>query len=238
MSKMNNEIKNKGFVLLSRNLLEWKWYTEPNTCRFFIHCLLKANYKEKEWHDIIIPRGSFITSYNQLAKELNLTTQNIRTIEKRLISTNEITKYSTSKYTIITVNNYDLYQSSNKVINKQLTNNQQLLNKDNKVNNIYSCVDADEKIPYKEIIDYLNLKANKNFKHTTNQTKRLIKARFNEGFKLEDFKKVIDTKTSEWINDTKMSKYLRPSTLFSEKFESYLQEAINQLNGGDYSFDY
>ena len=78
--------------------------------------------------------------------------------------------------------------------------------------------------PYKEVIDYLNAELGTNYKHTTNKNKELIKARCNEGFKLEDFKKVIDIKKSEWKNDSRMSKYLRPATLFGTKFESYLNQ--------------
>ena len=86
---------------------------------------------------------------------------------------------------------------------------------------IYSPAD---KIPYKEIIDYLNFKTNSNYKLTTKKTKELIKARFNEGFNLEDFKIVIDKKTNEWLNDKNMQQYLRPVTLFGTKFESYLNQ--------------
>ena len=69
----------------------------------------------------------------------------------------------------------------------------------------------------------MNLKANTNYKSTTSKTQTLIKARYNEGFIIDDFKKVIDNKTSEWKN-TDMAKYLRPETLFGTKFESYLNQ--------------
>lgn len=76
---------------------------------------------------------------------------------------------------------------------------------------------------YKQVIEYLNQRTNSYYKDTTRKTKDLIKARINEGFTLEDFKKVIDNKTSDWLN-TDMEKYLRPETLFGTKFESYLQQ--------------
>ena len=78
-------------------------------------------------------------------------------------------------------------------------------------------------IPYKEVIDYLNEKAGTKYKHTTSKTKTLIKARYEEGFELDDFKNVIDKKVNTWLN-TDMSKYLRPETLFGTKFEGYLNE--------------
>lgn len=77
---------------------------------------------------------------------------------------------------------------------------------------------------YKYIIDYLNKKTSKNFKSTSKKTKTLINARINEGFSVEDFKTVINNKTTEWLNDKKMEQYLRPETLFGNKFESYLNQ--------------
>jgi len=75
----------------------------------------------------------------------------------------------------------------------------------------------------KEIVNYLNSKTNKNFRSTTAKTIKLIKARLNEGYILGDFKKIIDIKTKEWLNSN-FEKYLRPETLFGNKFEGYLNE--------------
>lgn len=107
------------------------------------------------------------------------------------------------------------------------------INTNNKITDIntdiYSPAKAEQcTIPYKEIIDYLNERTGSNYKHTTKKTKDLIKARFNEGFNLDDFKIVIDKKTMEWINDKEMNKYLRPETLFGTKFESYLNQSVQQ----------
>lgn len=79
-----------------------------------------------------------------------------------------------------------------------------------------------------EILDYLNKKINSSYKSSTNKTKDLIKARIQEGFTVEDFKTVIDKKSNEWIG-TEWEKYLRPSTLFGAKFESYLNQ-VNTTN--------
>ena len=78
--------------------------------------------------------------------------------------------------------------------------------------------------PYKEIIYYLNERTGRNYKHTAKANQRVIKARMNEGYTLEDFKTVIDKKYDEWNNDTKMKKFLRPETLFSTNFDRYLNE--------------
>ncbi|MGX7125679.1 phage replisome organizer N-terminal domain-containing protein [Enterococcus viikkiensis] len=86
-----------------------------------------------------------------------------------------------------------------------------------------------EKIPYSEIIKYLNNKTSKSFK-VTQKWKDLIKARWNEGQRLDDFKKVIDVKTGQWINNQEMNKYLRPVTLFGNKFDDYLNEYRPQIS--------
>jgi uncharacterized phage protein (TIGR02220 family) len=91
--------------------------------------------------------------------------------------------------------------------------------------------EKENNIPFSEIIDYLNLKTNSKYKPTTKATRDKIKARWREGYTLEDFKTVIDKKVAEWINDPKMAQYLRPETLFGTKFESYLNQPI-VLSGG------
>lgn len=76
----------------------------------------------------------------------------------------------------------------------------------------------------KDIIDYLNNKTGKNFKYNTPNTTKHINARLTEKYSIDDFKKVIDIKTAQWLNDPKMKIYLRPDTLFSPKFEGYINE--------------
>ena len=85
-----------------------------------------------------------------------------------------------------------------------------------------------EQLPYKEIIDYLNLKLGSKYKHDSQETRKHIRARFNQGFTLEDFYTVIDKKVLLWGKDLKMQAFLRPETLFGTKFESYLNEVVTQ----------
>ncbi|PLR95737.1 conserved phage C-terminal domain-containing protein [Bacillus sp. T33-2] len=96
---------------------------------------------------------------------------------------------------------------------------------------------TEKDIPYKEIIDYLNRKTNSTYKAFTRKTRELIRARWNEGFRLEDFIKVIDLKAAEWLNDPQWSKYLRPETLFGVKFESYLNQKSNKKLWREEDFD-
>ena len=76
-----------------------------------------------------------------------------------------------------------------------------------------------------EIISYLNNKSGKRFSYKNQQTKKYINARIKEGYILDDFKKVIDIKCLKWLNSS-MEDYLRPQTLFSNKFEGYINETL------------
>ncbi|MEM1455719.1 conserved phage C-terminal domain-containing protein [Pediococcus pentosaceus] len=109
-----------------------------------------------------------------------------------------------------------------------------------KDSNIYSSSKDEPHIDlkeFKEIISYLNEKAGTKYRASGTKTQRLIKARFNNGFNIEDFKKVIDTKIAEW-GGTDMAKYLRPETLFGTKFESYLNQEVkvSKTNKGGNSY--
>lgn len=83
---------------------------------------------------------------------------------------------------------------------------------------------ANNGLPYAEVVAYLNEKSHKQFKPNSKKTRAFIKARFGEGFTLEDFKTVIDNKAGGWLNDPEMDRFLRPETLFGTKFEGYLNE--------------
>ena len=83
---------------------------------------------------------------------------------------------------------------------------------------------------YSEIIEYLNFKANTHYRVNNKKTRASINARISEGFTIDDFKKVIDIKSAEWLN-TNMQQYLRPETLFGTKFEGYLNQKITKQTG-------
>ena len=85
---------NKGWIKLHRQFLEWEWYDDPNTLRLFLHCLLKANHKDKKYRGDLIKRSTFVTSLEVLAFELNLSTQQIRTSLSKLEKTGEINIHS------------------------------------------------------------------------------------------------------------------------------------------------
>ena len=114
-----------GHVKLYRSVLNWRWYRDGNTMRLFLHLILTANWEDRDFETITVHRGQRVASRRTLSEELGISEQEVKTAIKHLISTNEITSESTSKYTVFTVNNYDLYQSlTNKSTNDQPATNQ------------------------------------------------------------------------------------------------------------------
>lgn len=100
-----------GFVKIYRSFLEWEWWDDKNTFRLFMTILLLANWKDKKWHGKVIPRGSFWTSLESLSKKSGLTLKQTRTSLNKLIATGEVASKGANDGRLITVVNYDFYQS-------------------------------------------------------------------------------------------------------------------------------
>lgn len=139
------KMMNGNYIKLNRSILDWEWYDDINVARVFIHILLTANYKPKRWHGIEIDRGQRVISISGLAEETGLTVQQTRTALDKLFATGELTKSATSRYTLITVENYNKFQDVNidgnkpsnmqpnkQATNKQQTNNNNIRNKESK----------------------------------------------------------------------------------------------------------
>lgn len=126
---------------------------------------------------------------------------------------------------------FERYANDSSTIRQRQVDNKKNNKKKNKKNNkdILSgnptANESDSDIPFKLITDLLNQMSDKNYRHTTPKTQQLINARWNEGFRFEDFKKVILSKCYEWRDNPDMSKFLRPETLFGTKFEGYLNNS-------------
>ena len=111
-----------GFIKIYRSFLDWEWWDDINTFRLFMTILLLANWKDKRWHGKVIPRGSFWTSIESLSKKSGLTFQQTRTALDKLISTGEITSEVTNEGRLITVANYEFYQSADESVTSEITN--------------------------------------------------------------------------------------------------------------------
>lgn len=118
-----------GWIKIHRQLEDWEWYKNIPVKTLFIHCLIKANHKDNKWQGIIIKKGSFVTSYENLAFETGLTVRQVRTALNKLKMTGEVTHKGQAKYSIITINNWDEFQENDKQVDKQMTSERQASDK-------------------------------------------------------------------------------------------------------------
>jgi lambda repressor-like predicted transcriptional regulator len=121
-------MRNQGWIKLDRAIFDWGWYTDLNVKSVFLHLLLRANHKPTQWKEIEMKRGQLYTSLDTLVREIGLSKQKIRTALDKLKLTGEITSDVCSRGRLVTVINYDRYQSDNTQDNRQSTGNQQASN--------------------------------------------------------------------------------------------------------------
>jgi hypothetical protein len=58
-----------GWIKIHRSILEWEWYEDTNTFRLFMHLILKANHKDRNYKGKLIKRGSLVTGRELLSVE-------------------------------------------------------------------------------------------------------------------------------------------------------------------------
>lgn len=187
--------------------------------------------------------GCYEISIKQMSNDLGYNKETIEQLLNRFINIHKILDYDYDTKEIFIKNWYKYnWTSSNKIEQAIIKSINEIKSEKfrNEVIDIYNSRDT-LSIPYQYpsdttdtdtvsitdtitvIINYLNNKLNSNFRKNNKETIKHIKARLNEKYTVDDFKKVIDTKYAEW-HDTEMQKYLRPDTLFGTKFESYLNQ--------------
>jgi DNA-binding transcriptional MocR family regulator len=115
----------EGWIKLHRKILEWEWYTDAPVRILFEHLLLTANYEDKKWRGMTIKRGQKVTSIGHLAEETGLSVRQVRTALEKLEKTKNVTSRATNKFTLVTIENYSLYQSYNDYTTSNVTNKRQ-----------------------------------------------------------------------------------------------------------------
>lgn len=101
-----------SWIKLHRSLVEWEWYTDPNTLRLLIHLLVKVNYEDKLWKGRLIEAGSLVTSWDKLASELELTPKQVRGAMAKLEQSGEVARQWTNKYQLVSLVKWDKLQNN------------------------------------------------------------------------------------------------------------------------------
>ena len=133
-----NDTANGGFVKLHRKMLHWGWYGDPAVKVVFLHLLLAAGFRDNTWNGLRLAPGQLVTSIQKLAATNGLSVQQVRTALRKLEATGEITRKSTNRYTLITLEKWAFYQldsapappaATDQSTNGQQTNNKPATNK-------------------------------------------------------------------------------------------------------------
>lgn len=99
-----------GWIKIHQKLLKWEWFDIPGMVSLWVYILLSANWEDKEWHGIPVPRGSMITSLSSISSATGLSVKQVRNCLDRLKRTNEVAIKTANRFTMITVCKYECYQ--------------------------------------------------------------------------------------------------------------------------------
>lgn len=237
----------EGWIKLHRQIVEWKYFKNSEIYHVFSAMVLLANHKDGFTKDgTRVLRGQLMTSNKSLSGITGISESKIFRIVEKLKIEKQIEKLGNSKNTIITIINYDEYQSNEELLENQMKSNRNASeeqvktnknanNAKNEKNNITVGFFEDEgnqdieEVSEKELVIKI-LTALNSICFTNHRPNKLncghINARLSEGYKYEDFLAVIKHKQSEWGNNARMAQYLRPRTLFCTNFDDYLQAAL------------
>lgn len=230
-----------GYYIKARRIQESKISTQPPYVREIWDWLLKeANHTETKINGKIIERGQLVRTFKDIQKglcwmigyrKMSYKKWQCEKSMKFLREQGMVVTMKTTRGILVTICNYDHYQTpknyeSNRRATTRVTREQQLTDTINK--NDKNDKKKEDTLASKValIISYLNEKTGRNEKgqipFDPKKAVSYLRARFNEGRTVKDCIDVIDIKLKDWLDDDKMSEYLRPSTLFRKtNFENY-----------------
>ena len=133
MLKHTRSMNDNGWIKVYGKIVDWEWYGDPNMVATWLHLLISANWKDKNWRGTTVKRGQLVTSIAQLSQAIGQSEWQTRTCLERLENSKQIIKQTTNKFSIITICNYDSYQcldestpqATHKQEHKQTTNKPQ-----------------------------------------------------------------------------------------------------------------
>ena len=209
---------------------------DADHCAVWIYLLLNAVWRPEDvmfgGKRITLHPGQFTTGRKRIAADLHISESKVQRILKLFENEQQIEQRTDRQCRLITIVLWDEYQkreqrNEQRVNNDRTTSEQRVNTKEEyKTNKTIKTNKDIYSRAAEEIIGYLNEICGTEYKPNAKETKRLIRARMNDGYTVEDFKTVIFKKAKQWKDDPKMCAFLRPQTLFGTKFESYLNEKM------------
>ena len=231
-----------GYIRLHRKSLDSGFMKNHKRWAFWCWCLLKATHTTHTVtvgsQKIELKPGQFIFGRKQASIELGIPESTIYRFQKSLESETMLGVKPNNKFSVFSIVNWVTYQHCEDVNEQQMNNkrttNEQQMNTNKKGSKgkkgLPFLSSAPDEVAI--IVEYLNQKVGTHYRDTTPKTVGVIKSRLIDGYSVNDFKRVIDIKTTEWSGGN-YAKYLRPETLFGNKFDEYLNQPIAaRQNGG------
>lgn len=246
-----------NFIGISREIVSHWIYQDAEYFKVWFEMLHRARYSKEAASELIegqlieIKYSEFVFGRKKWCERIGISEQRMRTLLKKLVENDMIeltAKYN--KFSLYRIKNYEKYnhhsnqqetqsdqgieEDANQQNNRQLTSsqpasNQQLTTKEESKERSKKEKNVLNTIPHLEIINHLNQVTGQRYRTNSKKTQGNINARWNEGYRLDDFKTVIDKKAAEWLNNPNMAQYLRPETLFGNKFENYLNQPLKPV---------
>ncbi len=135
----------EGWIRIHRKLIEASWFSKSEYVHLWLYLLLKANHQDKEVfignEKVLVRRGQLLTSRHKLSEVVHVQENKIYRILKCFENEHQVEQQKTSRYTVITILNYDTYQKNEQVVEQQMnserTADEQPMNTNNNDNNIY-----------------------------------------------------------------------------------------------------
>ena len=250
-----------GWIKLHRKIINSTVFDNEKLLKVWIWCLLKATHDEYEQlvgrQIVNLQKGQFVTGRNAASKELKMTPSTTWDYLKVLERNQNIDIKSNNKYSIVTIVNWELYQSENEISDNKSTTNQQQINtnkniKNNKNISIYSIFDSySDNADLRQALRDYSIMRNKIKAPLTERAVTLLLNKLDTLASTDDLKiKLLENATlSNWksVYPLKEEKQDKPKQGKPNKFHNFIQsedqdldaiadkrreEALKRLKGG------
>jgi hypothetical protein len=99
-----------GWIKLHRSLKDWQWYDDHSATRLLIHLLVSVNHEDKTWKGQDLKAGQLVTSWENLSKETGLSVKQLRVAMTKLEASQEVTRYATNKWQVVSLVKWEKLQ--------------------------------------------------------------------------------------------------------------------------------
>lgn len=116
---------NNGWILLHRQLQNKGYYKDSEYVHLWLHLLFEAKWEDTEFlyqgQIIEVKKGQLITGRKKLSEQTGINESKITRILSTFVKCGQIEQQTTNKFRLITVKNYDKFQTYPQQMNNKRT---------------------------------------------------------------------------------------------------------------------